>query len=54
MNCKLCNNIIGDNHKDKLIYAIFRESMKVIFNDIIDNNVTFELPTGSRRSDIHM
>lgn len=54
MTSKLCNNIIGDNHKDKLIYTIFRESMKVIFNDIIDNNVTFELPTGSRRSDIHM
>jgi len=28
--------------------------MEIIFNDIIENNVTFELPTSSRKSDIHM
>ena len=50
----LCEKINNDRHKSLLIKQIFRESMKIIFNDIIDNNVTFELPTGARKSDIHL
>jgi hypothetical protein len=26
----------------------------MVINDVIDNNVTFELPTGTRKCDIHM
>ena len=37
-----------------LIKRIARDSIKLVLNDIIDNNVTFQLPTGSRKSDIHM
>jgi hypothetical protein len=37
-----------------LIEKIFRECLKEVLNDIIDNNITFELPTGSRRADIHV
>lgn len=37
-----------------LIKKIARDSIKLVLNDIIDNNVTFQLPTGSRKSDIHM
>lgn len=54
MTSELCTKINNDPHKDKLIYKIFRESVKLILNDIIDNNVTFELPTGARKSDIYM
>ena len=41
--------------KDKgLIRKIARDAIKLVLNDIIDNNVTFQLPTGSRKSDIYM
>ena len=38
----------------KLIKKIARDSIKLVLNDIIDNNVTFQLPTGSRKADIHV
>lgn len=38
----------------ELIKKIARDSIKLILNDIIDNNVTFQLPTGSRKADIHV
>ena len=40
--------------RTKLINDIFLYSMELIFNDIIENNVTFVLPTRSRKADIHM
>lgn len=49
---KLSEMITGDRHLNTLIFRIFRDSMKIIFRDIIDNNVTFLLPT--TRSSIHM
>lgn len=49
---ELCQNLVGDAHKDALIRKIFKESVKVILEDIIDNNVTFQLPLG--KSDIHV
>ena len=54
MTSALCERVNGDAHKDKLIQKIFRESIKLIIEDIIENNITFELPTGSRQADIHM
>ncbi len=54
MNCDLCQKINGNPHRDILVKKIFREAMKLIFDDIIENNVTFQLPTASRKSDIHM
>lgn len=38
----------------ELIKKIARDSIKLVLNDIIDNNVTFQLPTGSRKADIHV
>ena len=38
----------------KLIKKIARDSIKLVLKDIIENNVTFQLPTGSRKSDIHL
>lgn len=54
ITCNECDNLTGDRHRDKLAQRIFKESVKLILNDVIDNNVTFQLPTGSRRCDIHM
>lgn len=54
MNCKKCEELTGDPHRNQLVYKIWKENFKLIINDIIDNNVTFQLPTGSRKCDIHM
>lgn len=54
INCKKCKELTGDAHRNKLAEKIFKENFKLIINDIIDNNVTFQLPTGSRKCDIHM
>lgn len=52
---KECYNIRKDKHKKPLVKQVFRECMKEIFSDIIDNNVTFELPlSGKVKCDIHM
>ena len=47
---KACNSL----SKTDLATKVFKESVKIILNDIIDNNVTFQLPTGGRKSDIHV
>ena len=49
MTCDLCERINGNKHKDILIKQICLEGTKLVLDDIIDNNVTFELPTGSAR-----
>lgn len=55
INCKQCVQINGDPHRNKLVKQIFRENIKLILNDIIDNNVTFELPLrGNKKCNIHM
>lgn len=54
INCKKCQEITGNPHRDLLAQKIWRENFKLIINDVIDNNVTFQLPTGSRKCDIHM
>lgn len=54
-NCSLCKKITGDNHRNILVEKIFKESVKIILTDIIQNNVTFWLPlTGSKKCNIHM
>ncbi len=54
ISCKECEEITGDKHRDKLAKRIFRECVKTVLEDVIDNNVTFQLPTGKRKCDIHM
>lgn len=55
ITCKQCKAITGDNHRDILVKRIFRESVKLVINDIVSNNVTFWLPlTGSKKCNIHM
>lgn len=54
LSCEDCQKINNNPHKDKLVKKIFRECMKMILNDVIDNNITFQLPTGKKKCDIHM
>ena len=41
-------------HNKEIIKKIARDAIKLVLKDIIDNNITFQLPTGSRKSDIHV
>lgn len=53
--CAECKAITGDAHRDILVKRIFKESVKLVINDIINNNVTFWLPVnGIRKCNIHM
>lgn len=54
ITCEKCKKIIGTLKRQVLVQKIFRASMELILNDIIDNNITFQLPTGNRKCDIHM
>ena len=54
VTCSDCNIVNGDYHKDKLVKRVFKDALKLILVDIIDNNITFQLPTGSRRAEIHV
>lgn len=53
MSCNDCLDITGyTRHRDILAQQIFKESVKLVINDIIDNNVTFKFP--GDRGTIHM
>lgn len=55
ITCKECESITGNLHRDVLVKKIFRESVRLVLNDVIDNNATFELPLkGNKKCDIHM
>lgn len=49
LNYKQAIELINNNDKNNLIKRIFMDCVQLIVDDIIDNNVTFELPTGSAR-----
>lgn len=53
MSCKDCQEITGyTGHREEIVQQIFKESVKLVINDIIDNNVTFVFP--GNRGTIHM
>lgn len=55
ITCKDCKAIIGDNHRDFLVKKVFKESVKLVIEDIIENNITFWLPlTGDKKCNMHM
>lgn len=49
MDYKLAEELVNANDKNILIKRIFMDCVKMVVDDIIDNNITFELPTGSNR-----
>lgn len=54
VTCNDCNVLNGDYHKDKLVKRVFLKTLQLIINDIIDNNVTFQLPVSGRQVEMHM
>ena len=55
LNCRDCLRITGDAHRSLLAKKIFRASVKVVIQDIVERNVTFWLPlTGDKKCNMHM
>jgi hypothetical protein len=54
MSCNDCYKLFKTHHRDLAAQKIFKECFKLVIEDIIDNNITFKLPTGGRLADIHM
>lgn len=54
IDCVSLQRLYGDNHKKRLCYKVFRECVKLVVNDIIENDVEFQLPTGSRKTSLQM
>ena len=48
MTCKQAEEATGDMHRDVAIGRIFMDSVDLVINDIIENNVTFEFPRYSK------
>lgn len=54
ISCKECVKLFKTDVRAKVAQRIFKESAKIILQDVIDNNVTFELPTGKQRASIYI
>lgn len=52
ITCDECKKINNDRHRNFLVKKIFRASLKIILEDIVDNNVTFWLP--NKKCNMHM
>lgn len=44
ISAKKCKEICKDTHKSYLAGKIWKECVKLVVEDIVDNNVTFQLP----------
>jgi hypoxanthine-guanine phosphoribosyltransferase len=44
----------NERHRMRLAMRIFLASVKLIVDDIIDNGITFQLPTKSRKCELYM
>lgn len=55
ISCEQCKEAIGDNHRQILAKKIFKASLKLVIQDIIERNVTFWFPlTGNKKCNMHM
>lgn len=54
MSSKVCEKIIGSRHKEVLAEQVMKSCIKLVIDDVIDNNATFHLPTRKRTAEIKM
>ena len=55
VTCKQCQTLYKDPHKNILAERIFRSCLQLVLKDVINDNITFELPVyGKVKCDIHM
>lgn len=54
MTAKECEAILKNRHKDIIAKRVFREAVRMVVDDIIENGNTFLLPTRSRKASMYM
>lgn len=54
IDCTSLTRLYNEPHKKKLAIRMFRDCCKLVINDIIENDVDFQLPTGSRKCSLRM
>ena len=54
MSSKQCEAIVGSRCKELAVKKIFIRHVQQVIKDIIENNVTFRLPTGKKKSEIYV
>lgn len=54
LTAKACEELIGNRHKEVIAKKIFKSAIDMVLEDIIENNVTFILPTKSKRAELYM
>lgn len=54
LTAKKCEQILKNRHKEKIAQRVFIEAVKLVVDDIIENNNSFKLPTGARDCLLHM
>lgn len=48
LTAKECEELIGNRHKEKIVYDVFKYAVKLVLDDIIQNSTRFSLPTGAK------
>lgn len=48
LSAKECEQLVGNRHKERIAYQVFKYMVKLVLDDIIHNNTTFSLPTGAK------
>lgn len=54
LKSKKCEELIGNRHKEILMYKVMKYCIKLVIEDIIHNNATFHLPTRKKKVCIKM
>lgn len=54
LSAKTCEELIGNRHKERIVFKVFNYALKLIIDDIINKSITFKLPTGKQSSVIKM
>lgn len=54
LTSKECEKLIGNRHRENIAKDIFKSAIKLVLDDIINNNVTFLLPTRSKKAELYM
>lgn len=54
MTAQECMRLDGDRNKERVAEKVFKCALSLILDDIIDNNVTFKLPTGKKKAELYV
>lgn len=49
-----CEELIGNRHKEVIMYKVMKRCIKLVLDDIIHNNATFHLPTAKKKCCMRM